>query len=158
MSFPRHHSDPPGALAFFDQGPEGFRLGEGIIVTHREIGAIEKILEGVFAQDAVDDDRPVILRDLEIDPHITGAVAIKLFPIPFDLAELRAFRMVLDTLEILGFDLEFIEHFELLERGELRDLGGADFVEDDLEHAGSLSQSGRFDKGGCEASTLGDRT
>jgi aspartate/methionine/tyrosine aminotransferase len=86
-----------------------------------------------------------LLRDLEVDPHVTRPVAVELRPVALNLAELRACRQVLDAVEILRLDLEFIEHLELLQRGELRDLGGADFVEDDLEHAWSLSYPGRVD-------------
>ncbi len=51
----------------------------------------------------MDDDGLVVFRDLEINPHVAGAVTVELFPVALDLAEFRPRRIVLDALEVLGF-------------------------------------------------------
>jgi hypothetical protein len=49
-------SDPASSLAFLDQLPELLRLGEIFVISDGKIGPIEKVLEGVPAQDPVNDD------------------------------------------------------------------------------------------------------
>ena len=44
------------------------------------------------------------------------------------------FSLLVDVLEVVGTDLKFVENFELRQRGKLRNLSCADFVEDYLEH------------------------
>jgi hypothetical protein len=52
--------DATSALSFLDQCPELLRFREGVVIADRQIGTVEKILEGVFAQDAVYDDGLVV--------------------------------------------------------------------------------------------------
>jgi hypothetical protein len=117
-----------GFFSFFDEFPKLFGFGEGGVFTGIEFGAEEEIFEGIFVEDAVDDD--AFVGDFEVDAVFGGAEAVESFAFPIEAAE----TFIIEGLEVLGGDFELGEEFELLGGGKLGDLGGGDFVEDDLEH------------------------
>lgn len=92
----------------------------------------------------MNDDRLVIVCHFEVDPHITGSIAIERFPISQNLAKGRFGTQLVYPVEIFRTDLKFVQNRQLLQRGKLGNLGGANFVEYDLEHIVSFPRrSGR---------------
>lgn len=128
------YSDGSGALTFLDQFPKLLGLREGIVVANRELRSEEEILERVGTEHPVHHDRLVIIGDLEVDADFAGAVAVKSFPVAIDLAERRISVVVFDAVQVVRADLEFTQHRELFQCGQLGNLGSTEFVEDDLEH------------------------
>ena len=83
-------------------------------------------------QHAVDDDLAVF--DLEIKAPVLRAEAVQGAAVALDLAE----ALAVEVLQVALGHLELVEQLELFEGIEPGNLGRADFVEDDLEHGGSL--------------------
>jgi len=119
----------PCILAFFNEFPEVFVLGEDLILAGiAKVGSEEEVGKGIFMEDAVDDD--IVVGDLEIDAQVFGAEAEKGFAALIQTAELIAAGIF----EVTGGDFEFGEQFELSQGIQLADFSGADLVEDNLEH------------------------
>ena len=113
---------------------EGFILAQGHFRTEQEIGKCSLV------QDAVDDNGAVL--HLEIETVFLRPESMEDVAIPLDAPEFIAAQ----TVEILLRDAEFFEQLELLQGPQSGNFGGADFIEDDLEHIGSLSSSAPFGK------------
>lgn len=75
-----------------------------------------------------------VVGDLEVEAPVVGAEAVEGFAFAFNFSEFVA----VEVFEVLGGDLEFVENLKLGEGVELGDLGGRDFVEDDLKHRKKL--------------------
>jgi hypothetical protein len=114
--------------AAIDQFPELGDLLQHFVLGHGELGAEEKILEGVFVEDAMDDESGVVA--LEINAVFLRAIAVEIATLALEFAEFLGVGLV----EILRQKIEFAEDLELECFGELGELGGAAVVEDDLEH------------------------
>lgn len=95
----------------------------------REVAAEEEVLEGVGMDDALDADGLIV--GSEVDAVISGSAAVEFFA--FAVEDAEAFRKAAFG-EVSFGDVEGFEELELDLSGELGELGGADFVEDDLDH------------------------
>src|SRR5690554_2655231 len=84
------------------------------------------------------DDHGAVLH-LEIEAVIFGPEAVERLPVALDFPK----ALVIELFQIPFRNLELIEQSELLERVEPRDLCGADFVEDDLQHGAETRRAGR---------------
>jgi hypothetical protein len=116
-----------------DELPELGEFLESFVLGHGELGAVEEILEGVFVQDAVDEEAGV--GALEVDAVFLGAIAVEVAFLAVELAEFFGVGLV----EVLGQEIEFAEDLELEELGQFGELGGAAVVEDYLKHGGLIS-------------------
>ena len=119
-----------GAGAFVDELPEVFGFGELFVFAGAgEVAAEEEVLEGVGVHDALDADGLVVGG--EVDAVVAGAAAVEFFA--FAVEDAEAFGEA--AFSEVGFgDVEGFEELELDLGGQLGELGGADFVEDDLDH------------------------
>lgn len=145
--FSRVFLDATGFLPFFDQFPELPGVGECVLfITDREVGTEEKVLKRVPVENPVNDHGLVVIGYFEIEANIAGAVAVKGLSVPFDLPERGVVVFLLKPLQVFRSHFEFIENLQLLQRGELGNLGSTDFVEYYLEHKGTIDRGGRRDK------------
>ena len=71
---------------------------------------------------------------LEIDPVLLRAIAVQVALLAMELAELIRIGLV----KVFGQEIEFAQNLELEHFRQLRQLGGAAVVEDDLEHVAYL--------------------
>ncbi len=127
--------DTASTFSFFNQCPELLGIGQSIFfITDRQVGPEKEILKRIPVQDPVHDHRLVIVGNLKIEANIARPVAIERFPVPLDLAKRKVMILFFQTFEIFRADFKFIEDFQLLQGGELGDLGCTDFVEDYLKH------------------------
>lgn len=116
-----------GVAAFVDEVPEVFGIGEGFVFGGN-LGAVEEVAEGAFVKDAVHDD--FVVGDLEVEAPVVGAEAVEGFAVAVEFAEF----VTIKVFEVVVGDLKVVENLELSEGVELGNLGGGDFVEDDLKH------------------------
>ena len=107
------------------------------VLGHGEFGAEEEILDRVLVQDAMDEQAG--FGALEVDAVFLGAIAVQIALLAMQLAEFIRIGFV----EVLGQEIEFAQDLELKELRQLRQLGGAAVVEDDLEHHSLLAAKER---------------
>jgi hypothetical protein len=98
------------------------------VIGHRELRTEKKITDGVFVKDAVDQD-PLGMA-LKVNPVIPATETVKGASIPLDFAEIFSIKGV----QVFGEHLKLREKIELEVLGQGTHFGGADGVEDDLEH------------------------
>ena len=108
--------DLPGFFAFFDEFPELFGFGEGGVFAGIEFGAEEEVFEGIFVEDAMDDD--AFVSDFEVDAVFGGAEAVEDFAFAIEASE----AIAIEGFEVFGGDFDLGEEFELLGGGKLGDL------------------------------------
>ena len=125
-----------GIAAFLDEVPKVLVVGESFVFG-RNLRAVEEVGEGAFVKDAMDDDFVVV--DFEVEAPVVSPKAVEGLAIANQFAEF----LVIKVFEILRGDLELVKNLELGKGVELRNLGGGDFVEDDLEHGGEWHEGGR---------------
>ncbi len=109
-----------------DQFPKAGVILQLFVLASGEAGAIEEILEGILAENAVDDDAEGMA--FEVDAIITEAIAHEGPGIAGQMPE-----MGLVQLEFLRQAAKLPEDLELKILGHLRQLGRARRIEDDLE-------------------------
>lgn len=95
-----------GISAFVDEMPEVLGICESFVLG-REFGAIEKVSEGAFVEDAVDDH--FIFGHFEVEPPVVGAEAVESFVIALNFTELFAIKVF----QVLVGDLKLIEDLKL---------------------------------------------
>src|SRR5580693_1833552 len=115
-------------FAFFDEFPETGMLLQLFIFRHRQLRTKKEIPDGVFVQNAVDQD--TLRAALEVNPVIVGSIAIETFSFPLNDAE----SLGIEAVKVIGQKLELSEQLQLKFFGDSGHLGGTDFVEDDLIH------------------------
>ena len=86
---------------------------------------------------AVNDD--LLVDDFEIKAPIQSAKTVEGLAVTLDFTE----ALIIEMLEIVFGDLEFIEEFQLLESTQLGNLSSTDFIEDDLKHGVTLAEKCR---------------
>ena len=84
-------------------------------------------------QHPVDDDRAVL--HLEVKPVVLRPEAIQQPPVAINFPK----PISVQVIQIFLPDLELFEQFKLFERPQLRELGSADFVKNNLKHPVSLA-------------------
>lgn len=110
-------------------------LGLIVVVRHGEFGAEEKIADRVLVEHAMDED--ALGMTLKIDAVITAAVSVKGSSVPFDPGKI----LTVEGFKVGREDLELGKKIELEILGKGTHLGGADGVEDDLEHGGESREN-----------------
>lgn len=114
---------------FFDEFPKTAGVGKfAIFFIHGQVGTVEKVAQSIAMKNAVDED--ALGAALEINSVIRGAVAVEAAAIAFDRSEMLGIEII----QIIREHLEFREQFELEFLRKNRHLGGAYFIENDLEH------------------------
>ena len=111
----------------FDQVPEFRVLLKCFVFADGEAGAEKKILEGVFAEDSVDDESEVV--PFKVNSIITDSEPVQGASFPFQLSEPFQFG----GHDFLGEPAEFAEDGELQFLWHLGQFCCARGIEDDLE-------------------------
>ena len=113
-----------------DQGPEIFGSREPLVfIIERKFRTEEKVPDGVFMEDTMDQD--TLGMPLEIDPVIRRAIPVKRAALPGDFSE----PLLVERIGLARQKMELREQLELEILRQCSHLGGADFIENDLEHA-----------------------
>ena len=99
--------------ALVDESPKMFGFGQGFIFREGELGAKEKIGEGVFVQEAVNHD--VSSFDVEVESPVACAKTVKEDAMAFHFSK----TFIVEGFEVFLGDLEFVEEFQLFECAEL---------------------------------------
>ena len=79
----------------------------------------------------------LLVDDFEIKAPIKGAKAVEGLAVTLDFTE----AFIIEMLQIVFGDLEFIEEFQLLESIQLGNLSSTDFIKDDLKHGATLAEN-----------------
>ena len=114
-------------LGGFDEFPEFGIFLEGLIFTGADAGAEEKILEGMAAEDAVDEDAEAVA--FEINAVVADAITVEDVAVAFEFAEIFEFI----GHDMLGEAAEITEDLKLQFLGHLGQFGGTGGRENDLE-------------------------
>lgn len=125
------------------------RFRQFLVFAQRHLRTEEKIGKRSLVQHAMDDDGP--LFHFEVEAVVLRPETVERFALAFDFAE----TVAIDAFEVLFRNLELVEQFELLESAELGNFRSADFVEDDLEHAGEAkrpAKAAKFQSAGISGS------
>ena len=125
----------PTAAGGFDHFPEFGIFLERFVFLGLEAGAEEEILEGMAAEDAVDEQAEVV--PLEIDAVIADAETVQDAPALHEPAEF----LQLSPAGLLRQPAELAEDLQLKFFGHARQFGGAGWRKNDLEwmHTGLIS-------------------
>jgi hypothetical protein len=117
-----------GPLTLLNQLPKLPRLAKLIVLRHRQLTAEEKIAQRVLVEDAMNSD--TLRATLEVDAVILRPITMELLALALNHPESAGIEVV----EVFRQDLKFREQIELESFWQGGHLGGAQFVEDDLEH------------------------
>lgn len=127
----------PRLAAFVDEIPEVLGVGQRLILTEGEFRAEEEVGKGAFVEHAVNND--LLVDDFKIKAPVLSAKAVEGLAVTLDFTE----AFIIEMLQIVFGDLEFIEEFQLLENIQLGNLSSTDFIEDDLKHSATLAEKCR---------------
>jgi hypothetical protein len=125
-----HRSAAAGLLALFDQFPKALLLAELIVLGHGQFCAEEEIAQRILVQHTVHGN--AFLAPVEVDAVVLCPIAEQPLPIALQDAKFLLVQLV----EVFRQELEFGQQVELEVLGQRGHFGGADFIEDDLEHSG----------------------
>src|SRR6266446_4699654 len=106
-------------LGRFNQIPKLRVLLEGFVFFDGQGGTVEEIFEGIFAEDAVDDDAQFV--PLEINAIVANAKAMQNFAVSFQLTEV----LEVGAHDFLGQPAKFAKDIQLKFLGHTPQLGGA---------------------------------
>src|SRR6266496_288792 len=118
----------PRLLTLLDQLPEFARLAQLRVFRNGQFAAKKEIEKRVLVQNAIDLDTFVGLR--EINTVIFRAITIQFFPRALDHAK----PLRIELIQILRQNLELRQQLKLQLLRERGDLGGAQFIKNNLEH------------------------
>jgi hypothetical protein len=112
-----------------DERPEIPCTGQPpVLIVERKIGAEKKIANGILVKHAV--DQQALGMTLKVDPVILCAIPVERPALPRNLSE----PLLIQGVEILRQKMKLREQLELEILRQRSHFGGADLVEDDLEH------------------------
>ena len=134
----------------FDEFPEFGILLQGFVLTDFQAGAEIKVLEGVSAEDAMDDDAEIMA--FEIDAVIADAKAMQDAASAFEFAEFFQFRghhLLRNAAELTeDLQLQFLRHFRQFRR--------AGRIKNNLERSHGWSSMEAFYQDPRQESSNGD--
>jgi len=117
-------------------------LGLIVIIRHRELGAEEEVADRVLVKHAMNEDPVGVF--LKVDAMIAAAVAVQSAAIAANRPEIGT----IERIKVGWQNLELREQIELEILGEGAHLGGADGVEDNLEHGNEITVNQEIIKSG----------
>jgi hypothetical protein len=113
-----------------------------IVLGHRKLRAEEEVADRVLVEHAMDEDAIGVF--LKVDAMVAAAVAVQGAPVTANGAEVGS----VEGIQVGGKDLELGEQVELEILREGAHLGGADGVEDNLEHGNEITVNQEIIKSG----------
>ena len=99
---------------------------QSLILSKRKFRPEKKVRKGSPVQYPM--HHHLLFRHFKVKAPLLGSKAVERLPVALDFS--KAF--IVEILQILLRDLEFIQQFKLLQRIQLGNFSRADFIEDDL--------------------------
>lgn len=121
-------------LPLFDQLPEALAVGQHLILVARDLAAVAKkeIAQRILVQHTMHTHSAV--HHFKIDAITFSPVAVERLSVALQFPKPLAVHL----LQILRRHLELRKQFQLEHGIQLADLGGTQFIEDDLKHAAAI--------------------
>ena len=109
--------------------PEMLGIRQGFIFAQRQLGPVKEVRKRSLVQHAVH-DHPVI-GNSEVKPPVLRPEAVEGLSIALNFSK----TLIVEILQIILGHLELIQEFQLLQGPQLGNLGGTNFIEDNLKHS-----------------------